>query len=145
MDHAAIVRGLERLCDLASDWQRLIDRDRPGRDAIGERRPVDQLHDERVDAVLFDNPVDRGDVRVIERRENFGFALKSREMIGVAGAPGVASSLSATWRSAACPSRDTPRPWRPRRLARQFRTGRGEQASSHNCKFPFVNCLSPRR
>jgi hypothetical protein len=38
----------ERLRDLPRDWQRLVDRNRPPSDAIGERRSLDQLQHERL-------------------------------------------------------------------------------------------------
>ena len=41
-----LVRGLEGLGDLAGDRQGLGDRHWPRRDALGERRPVDQFHDQ---------------------------------------------------------------------------------------------------
>ena len=34
---------------------------------------------------LFFEPVDGGDVRMIQRREDFGFALKARQSIGISG------------------------------------------------------------
>ena len=37
MDDALLVRRLERLGDLPRDRQRLVERDRAARDAIGER------------------------------------------------------------------------------------------------------------
>ena len=51
MDDAVLVRRLERLGDLARDRQRFVERNRAVRDAIGERRPLDELQDERLDAV----------------------------------------------------------------------------------------------
>ena len=56
MNDAVLVRGFERLGDLPRDRQRFVDRDRPLRDAIGERRPVDQLQHERAG----DRPLLRG-------------------------------------------------------------------------------------
>ena len=47
MDDALLVRRFERLGDLPRDRQRLVERNRPARDAVGERRPFDQLQDER--------------------------------------------------------------------------------------------------
>ena len=38
------VRGFERFGNLLRDRQRLFDRNRPLREAIGERRSLDQLH-----------------------------------------------------------------------------------------------------
>ena len=48
MDDALLVRRFERLGDLPRDRQRLVERNRALRDAIGERRPLDQFQDERV-------------------------------------------------------------------------------------------------
>ena len=48
MDDALLVRRFERLCDLSRDRQRFVEGNRPLRNPIGERRPVDQLHDERL-------------------------------------------------------------------------------------------------
>ena len=47
MNDAVLVRGFERLGDLLRDRQRLVERNRPLRDAVGERRSLDQLHHER--------------------------------------------------------------------------------------------------
>ena len=47
MDDALLVRGFERLGDLPRDRQRLVERNRPPRDAVGERRSLDELHHER--------------------------------------------------------------------------------------------------
>ena len=38
MDDALLVRGFERLGDLPRDRQRFVERQRPARDALGERR-----------------------------------------------------------------------------------------------------------
>ena len=50
MDDALVVRGLERAGDLRRDRQRLGDRQRSVRDAVGERRSLDQFQHERGDA-----------------------------------------------------------------------------------------------
>ena len=47
MDDALLVRGFEGFGDLLRDRKRLIDRNRPLRDAVGQRRPLDQLHHQR--------------------------------------------------------------------------------------------------
>ena len=41
------------------------------RDAVRQRRPVDQLHDEGLHAVGIFESVDVRDVRMIQRRQNF--------------------------------------------------------------------------
>ena len=43
VDHSGFVCGLQCLGDLCRDRQRLIDRNRPFRDAIRQRRPVRQF------------------------------------------------------------------------------------------------------
>ena len=57
MDDALLVRRFERLGDLLRDGQRLIDGNRPLRDAVGQRRSLDQLHDQSaVMPSLFSRP-----------------------------------------------------------------------------------------
>ena len=83
MDDPLFVRDFQRLGDLRGDGQRLIDRDRPLSDAIGQGRPLDQLHHQRGVAIHPFEAVDRRDVRMIQRRQDFGFALKSGEPLRV--------------------------------------------------------------
>jgi hypothetical protein len=47
MDDALLMCRFERRGDLTGDPQRLVHRHRPLQDAIGERRAIDELHDER--------------------------------------------------------------------------------------------------
>ena len=84
MDDAVLVRGLERLGDLPRDRQRFVERKRALRDAVGQRRPLDELHHERARAAALFEAVDLRDVRVIERGEELRFALEAREPIGIA-------------------------------------------------------------
>jgi hypothetical protein len=69
MDDALLMGGFKGLGDLSCDGQRFIDRDRPLCDAIGERRPLDQLHHEGLDALDLLETVDDGDVRMVQRGE----------------------------------------------------------------------------
>ena len=100
MDDPVLVRGFERLRDLSRDRQRLVERDRSLRDAIGERWSLDELEDERVPGPAKAGPygivgatfrwpffesVDRGDVRMIQRREHLRFAPEAREPVGIEG------------------------------------------------------------
>ena len=48
-----------------------------------ERRPFDELHDERHDAVALFQAVDVRNVRVVQRREDFCLAVKASEAFGV--------------------------------------------------------------
>ena len=85
MDDALLVRRIQRVGDLPRDRQRLVDR-RAGRrssrsasvgpstsSSTSAGRPVDLL-----------DAVDRGDVRMVERREHSRLALESREAIRIA-------------------------------------------------------------
>jgi hypothetical protein len=83
VNDALLVRGLERLGYLLRDRDGFVDWDRTLSDVVGERRPCDQFHHEAdvIDAPL--EPVNLRDVRMIQRREDFGFTLKSGETFGV--------------------------------------------------------------
>jgi hypothetical protein len=83
MNDALLVRAFKCLGDLFCDRQRLINRNRTARDAVGKRLAFDQFHHEcwRVSCVF--NVEDGGDVWMIERREDLRFALKPREAIRI--------------------------------------------------------------
>jgi len=51
VDDPLLVGRFERLRDLPRDRQRLVDGNRPVREAIGERRSLDQLQYERLQAI----------------------------------------------------------------------------------------------
>ena len=85
MDDPFLVRGLERLGDLACDRERLGNRQRSALQAIGQRRSLDQLEDQRRDAVGFFETVDGADVRVIERGERPRFTREARAALGICG------------------------------------------------------------
>ena len=48
MDDALLVRGFERLGDLARERQRLLDRQRAAPQPLGQRLSLDQLHDQEL-------------------------------------------------------------------------------------------------
>ena len=83
MNDVLVVRGRKRVGTLPRDRQRLAQRNWPLRDPIGERRTFDEFHGERLDAAALFKPVKSGNVGVIERREHFCFALKTREPIRI--------------------------------------------------------------
>ena len=56
---------------------------RPERQPIGQRRPLDQLHDERTRVAVGFDPVDVRDMRMVERGERPGLAFESRQPGGV--------------------------------------------------------------
>jgi hypothetical protein len=51
---------------------------------LRQRRPLDEFHDERMHAVRLLEPVNRGDVGMIEGRERSGLALEARDALRVA-------------------------------------------------------------
>jgi hypothetical protein len=71
------VGSLKRLGDLTGDGQRFADCDRPARDSCYQRLSVDQLEDKGDDPLGFLDSEDRGDVRMIQRREDERFALEA--------------------------------------------------------------------
>ena len=54
-------------------------------DARREILALDQLHHDRADAVALLEAVDRGDVRMVQRGQHFGFALEAGQALGIAG------------------------------------------------------------
>ena len=91
MDDAALMRRLQRLADLSREGHRLVYRNGPASDAIGERLALDQLHDEHVGVsaggATFE-AVHVRDVRVVERGEHLGLARKACEPLAVGGERG---------------------------------------------------------
>ena len=84
MDDALLVRRLERLGDLVGDWQRLVERNRATRDALRQIVALDQFHHERaVTPPALLQAVDCSDVRMVQRGEDFRFALEARKPLGV--------------------------------------------------------------
>ena len=79
MNDPLLVCGLERVRDLLRDRQRLVERNRAACDALRQVVALDEFHHERGDAPAFFEAVDAGNVRMIQRGEDFGFTLKTRE------------------------------------------------------------------
>ena len=65
--------------------ERLVDRQRPAREALREILARTSSMREEARAVDVVQAVDRGDVRVVERREQLGLALEARQALGIAG------------------------------------------------------------
>src|SRR5262249_4291721 len=82
-DDPALVRGLEAFRDLPRDRDRLVHRDRALREALREVLAVHELERETHDSVRLLEPVDRGDVRVVERGEELRLAAEARDAVAV--------------------------------------------------------------
>jgi hypothetical protein len=83
VDDALLVRGFERLRDLESQAEGLLDRDRPPLQPIRERVALDQLENEEACLVGFFETVNGRDVRVVERGQHPGFSFEPRQSLGV--------------------------------------------------------------
>ncbi len=92
MDHALGVRGLEGLGHLRGDLDRALERDRAALDALREVLALDQLHHQEAQRSVplsrtrrrgLVELVDRGDVRMIQRRQHAGFALEALQTFAV--------------------------------------------------------------
>ena len=76
MDDACIVGNFQRLSDLAGDVQRFTDLDAAGAsDPISERFSLHQFHHDEAHPVGLLQPVNRGDVGVVQRGKELRFAL----------------------------------------------------------------------
>jgi hypothetical protein len=83
VNDAALVRRLQRFGGLQGDAQGFLDGERPPQQPLGQRLAFDQLHDQEVLAVPLLHAVERGNVRMVDRREHFGFAFEPRHPVRV--------------------------------------------------------------
>ncbi len=82
MNDALIVCLLESFGDLSGDLDGLI-RGHALLNQLLQSRAVDELHDEEALVVCFLEAVDRGNVRMIQRCQNFGLALEPRQTLWI--------------------------------------------------------------
>ena len=75
----------EGVSNLPGKGQRLVDRNRPTSYPIRQGLAGDQFHRQEMAAVVFFQAEQGGDVRMIQRREDFGFTLEPRGALGVRG------------------------------------------------------------
>jgi hypothetical protein len=83
MDDARFVRRLQSFGDLFRDGQRVVDRNRSLRDAVGESRPRDELQDQGAGIVTLLDAVDGHDAGVVETGEDLRFSLEPGEPIWI--------------------------------------------------------------
>ena len=84
MNDPVLVRGFERLGNLLRNRKRLVERDGPLSDSVGERRALDELHHERRLTVAVLQTMNLRDVRMVQRREDMCLALKAGETVWIA-------------------------------------------------------------
>ena len=85
MNDPLFVCGSKRFGNLLRDRERVINCERTLLDALGHGRPFNQLHHQRNDSSRSLETVDRRDVRVTQRSEDFRLALEARQPIGIGG------------------------------------------------------------
>ncbi len=83
MNDALGVRRLECFGCLARDRQRVVQRQLPLMNAIGERCSVDEFEDQRDDVFAFFERVDGGDVGMVQRRKDLRLAFEASDPGGV--------------------------------------------------------------
>ena len=83
VDDALLVRRLERLRDLARDHECLQNRQRTQGQTLGERGAFHEFEDEAADAVGLLQPVDRANLRMVQRRQDPRFAFEVRKPLRV--------------------------------------------------------------
>ena len=82
------MRRFERVRDLFRDRERVVDRDRSAGDALRQVLALDQFHHQRsyvvsaLSRTLFE-PVDGGDVRMIQRGKRLRFTRESRQAVRI--------------------------------------------------------------
>ena len=84
MHDAAFVGGLEGFADLARYRQRVVQWKRACRQELLECASLDELQHQSVNAVRILEAINRRDVWMIERGEDFGFSTKPPETIHIA-------------------------------------------------------------
>ncbi len=85
VDDPLLVRLLHRLGDLPGDGERLVERERPSLQPLGEVLARHELHHEGAHAVRLLEAVDRGDVGVLQLGQELRLALEAREALRVPG------------------------------------------------------------
>ena len=85
MGDALPVRLVEGVRNLDSDLQRLIERQRPLLQPLGQRVALEILHDQEVGALVLAHVVQRANVRVIQAGDGLRLALEPLLEVGVCG------------------------------------------------------------
>jgi hypothetical protein len=83
MNDALTVGSFKRFGDLFGDDKRLIHRDGTTRHPLVEAFTIDEFKDEELLAVRFLQPVDRADVRMIERSEDLRLTTEAHQTLGL--------------------------------------------------------------
>ena len=82
VDDVRLVGHGECTGDLNRHVDRVVERELVGHRGT-EGAPLDEFHGQEADAVVFVQPVNRGDVGMVERREHLGLALETGQPFGI--------------------------------------------------------------
>ena len=85
MNDPLLVRRFERVGDLPGDGQGFVEGIAPRAIRCDRSSPSTSSITSATTSIALVEPVDAGDVRMVQRREHFRFALKPREPIVVSG------------------------------------------------------------
>ncbi len=85
MHHAGAVRLIQRIRDLHSILQRLLERQRPFFQFLRQGLAFDALHHQKLHAFLLSNIVQHANVRMIQAGDGLGLALKTLSENGIFG------------------------------------------------------------
>jgi hypothetical protein len=83
MHDSRCVCRLQGLSDVSRDGQCFLERDGSMRNAICQCRTFDEFEDKSVCLTRLFEPIDRGDVRMVERGENLRFTSEPCQAISV--------------------------------------------------------------
>ena len=84
MDDARVVRRFEPAGDLPADVERFANPKSTASQALSERLPRNELHDEKGMILVLLEAVQRGNVRMIERGEDAGLSFETSQSFGIA-------------------------------------------------------------
>ena len=82
MNDSVRVRGVETCGDLPGQRDRLSNRNRAARNPVRQRLAFDELHDEKVDALVGSDVVERADIEVLDGGDRPGLALEALQQAG---------------------------------------------------------------
>src|SRR5262249_17923057 len=88
VDDALVVRGLQGVGNLPRDRQRIAEGQTAAPEPPGERVAFDELEDKQARLSNLLESMNRGDVRMVQRREHLRFASESREPFRIEGERG---------------------------------------------------------
>src|SRR5438477_6931480 len=114
MDNARVMRHIQRIGNLSSKVEQLIERDGLSLDTVLQCGPFQVLHHDVVTPVIFANVVNSADVGVVQSRRCPGLTLKTDLAPADHSLTHRAGTLAQLFGPAASPRPHTPLPYRRR-------------------------------